>query len=118
MVSPDFGRTIPRPHRGAGAPKVSSLAEMGQPLSWLSRQAYTPRKWAVIVHLEIRSINPERAALPITATGYRSHFHECGTIEARGGDVVAQVTAWLDEEAASPEWQAHLARAKQGELFG
>lgn len=79
---------------------------------------YTPRKWTVIAHLEIRSINPERAALPITATGYLSHFHECGTIEARGGDVVAQVTAWLDEEAASPEWQAHLARAKQGELFG
>lgn len=79
---------------------------------------YTPRKWTVIAHLEIRSIRPEREALPITATGYLSHFHECGTIEARGGDVVAQVTAWLDEEATTPEWQAHLARAKQGELFG
>lgn len=79
---------------------------------------YTPRKWTVIAHLEIRSIRPERAALPITATGYRSHFHECGTIEARGGDVVAQVIAWLDEEATTLEWQAHLARAKQGELFG
>lgn len=27
-----------------------------------------------VAHLEIRSIAPERATLPITATGYRSHF--------------------------------------------
>jgi hypothetical protein len=34
-----------------------------------------------------------------------------------GGDVVAQVTAWLDEEATKPEWQAQVARSRQGELF-
>lgn len=79
--------------------------------------AYTPRKWGVIAHLEIRSIAPERAPLPISTTGYRSHFHACGTVEARGGDVVAQVVAWLDEEATTPEWQAHVARSRQGELF-
>lgn len=79
---------------------------------------YTPRKWTVIAHLEIRSIHPERAALPITGTGYLSHFHECGTIEARGGDVAAQVTAWLDAEATKPDWQAQLAGSKQGDLFG
>jgi hypothetical protein len=78
---------------------------------------YTPRKWNAIAHLEIRSVAPDRAPLPITRTGYRSHFHECGTVEAHGGDVVAQVTAWLDEEATKPEWQAHIARTKQGELF-
>jgi hypothetical protein len=78
---------------------------------------YTPRKWSIIAHLEIRSISPERAALPITRTGYRSHFHECGTVEGHGGDVVAQVTAWLDEEATKPEWQVQVAHSKQGELF-
>lgn len=78
---------------------------------------YTPRKWSIIAHLEIRSISPERAALPITSTGYYSHFHECGTIEARGGDVVAQVITWLDEEATKPEWQTHETRHRQGELF-
>lgn len=78
---------------------------------------YTPRKWSIIAHLEIRSITPERAPLPITETGYRSHFHPIGTVEAHGGDVVAQVTAWLDEEAAKPEWQAHQQRRRQGELF-
>ena len=30
---------------------------------------YTPRKWGVIAHLEIRGITPEGAALPITTTG-------------------------------------------------
>ena len=78
---------------------------------------YTPRKFNAIAHLEIRSIAPEGAPLPITSTGYRSHFHPIGTVEAHGGDVVAQVTAWLDEEALRAEWQAHVNRSKQGELF-
>lgn len=78
---------------------------------------YTPLKWNVIAHLEIRSITPERAKLPITDTGYRSHFHQPGTIEALGGDVVAQLIAWLDEEAAKPAWRAHIDASRQGELF-
>lgn len=44
---------------------------------------YCPRLFGgIIAHLEIRSIEPPRAPLPITETGYLSHFHECGTIEA------------------------------------
>jgi hypothetical protein len=78
---------------------------------------YTPCKWGVIAHLEIRSINPPDAPLPISKTGYLSHFHPCGTVEANGGDVVAQVTAWLDEAAAKPEWLRHLETSRQGELF-
>lgn len=78
---------------------------------------YTPLKWRVIAHLEIRSVTPERARLPITDTGYRSHFHPPGTIEAHGGDVVAQVITWLDEEAAKPAWRRYLDASRQGELF-
>ena len=78
---------------------------------------YTPLKWGVIAHLAVRSIAPERARLPITSTGYRSHFHQPGTIEAHGGDVVAQVVAWLDEEATKPEWRACIERSRQGNLF-
>jgi hypothetical protein len=55
--------------------------------------------------------------LPITRTGYLSHFIQPGTIEAHGSDVVAQVTAWLDEEATKPDWRAHVERSKQGDLF-
>lgn len=78
---------------------------------------YTPLKWSVIALLEIRSVNPERARLPITDTGYRSHFHPPGTIEAHGDDVVAQVIAWLDEEAAKPAWRRYSDASRQGELF-
>jgi hypothetical protein len=31
--------------------------------------------------------------------------------------VVAQIVAWLDEEAAKPEWRAYAAKSRQGELF-
>lgn len=62
-------------------------------------------------------MKPEGARLPITATGYRSYFHKPGTIETLGGDVVAQVIAWLDEEAANPEWRAYAEAGRQGELF-
>lgn len=78
---------------------------------------YTPLKWSVIAHLVIRSVRPERAPLPITDTGYLSHFHQPGTIEAHGSDVVAQIIAWLDAEALKPEWRQVLDRSRQGSLF-
>jgi hypothetical protein len=78
---------------------------------------YTPLKWGVTAHLEVQSIAPPRAPLPITETGYRSHFHPRGTIEARGGDVVAQVIVWLDDAAAEPAWQRYIEANRQGELF-
>ncbi|HEV7234510.1 MAG TPA: hypothetical protein VGN36_09705 [Sphingorhabdus sp.] len=79
---------------------------------------YAPLKWNSIAHLEIRSIAPAGAPLPITSTGYRSHFHQPGTVEAHGGDVVAQVTAWLDGEAkVNREWLAHVESNRQGSLF-
>jgi len=78
---------------------------------------YTPLRWGVIAHLSIRSIKPARAPLPISNAGYLSHFLPPGTVEALGGDVVAQVVAWLDEEAAKPEWQRYRNASRQGELF-
>lgn len=78
---------------------------------------FTPRYFGVMEHLAIETIAPAQAPLPITGTGYRSHFMQPGTIAAHGGDVVAQVRAWLDEEAASPAWQAHVAATRQGSLF-
>lgn len=78
---------------------------------------YTPRRWTVIDHLDIRSVKPERAPLPITGTGYRSHFMQPGTIDAHGGDVVAQVRAWLDGEAATLEWREYVEAGRQRDLF-
>lgn len=76
---------------------------------------YTPLR--SMAHLAIQSIKPENALLPITETGYRSHFHPPGTIEAHGGDVVTQVIAWLDEEAAKPAWKQFVESSRQYRLF-
>lgn len=78
---------------------------------------YTPLKWGTVAHLEIRSVAPEGVPLPVSFSGYRSNFHQPGTIEAHDADVVTQVVAWLDEKAASPEWRAHELKARQLSLF-
>lgn len=46
-------------------------------------------------HLELETSG--RVPLPVTATGYRSHFMPSGILE---DDPCEQVRAWLDHEAA------------------
>lgn len=67
-------------------------------------------------HLDIRSIAPERAPLPITETGYRSHFLHSEEIEVAGGPA-AYVETWLNVMAESAEWQAHEVSSRQLSLF-
>ena len=80
---------------------------------------YKPKEFGgAIAHLELKSINPPRAPLPMTETGYRSHLHPVGTIEQDyGGDVVACVTEWLIEEAKSKKWKKYIEDSKQFVLF-
>lgn len=52
-------------------------------------------------HLEIRSEG--RIPLPLTETGYRSHFTPIGQIAAYGG-ALRYVADWLDAEAARKGW--------------
>lgn len=78
---------------------------------------YQPEKFGLMSHLELRTVRPEGAALPVTETGYRSHFIEPGTVENFEGGVVAYVTAWLEEEARSKEWQKKQLQSRQPELF-
>ncbi|MEP4987389.1 MAG: hypothetical protein ABJV68_06820 [Paracoccaceae bacterium] len=77
---------------------------------------YFPNKWNVVAHLEVRSIAPKNAPLPITETGYLSHHHPIGTVEAAEGTLVEQVTAWLDDKAKSKAWQCHVEVSRQGSL--
>lgn len=67
-------------------------------------------------HLDIRSIAPERAPLPITETGYRSHFLHPNEIAELGGPV-AYVEAWLNDMAQSADWAKQEARRRQLTLF-
>lgn len=78
---------------------------------------YIPLDMGIIAHLEIEAINPPCAPLPMTETGYWSHFHKPGTIEAHGDGVIQFVTDWLNEEAKSKEWQNYVEASRQGQLF-
>src|SRR5579863_8491013 len=58
-----------------------------------------------IAHLEVTSIDPKNAPLPITKTGYISRVVQGVDIEAEGG-TVAYVRAWLEYKAAkSAKWR-------------
>lgn len=63
---------------------------------------YTPDKFGVVDHIELRT--EDRAPLPVTETGYRSHFIGKGTVAHHGG-AIAFVTRWLDHEAERTGWR-------------
>ncbi len=67
-------------------------------------------------HLEVRSIAPENAPLPITETGYRSHFIPAAMVKDAGG-AIAFVQAWLDASAKSVTWKNYVAQSRQLSLF-
>ena len=61
-------------------------------------------KVAFCTEFDHQSIAPARAHLPITDTGYRSHFTSPDTVIAYGGPV-AFVEAWLETESQAPDWR-------------
>lgn len=63
--------------------------------------AFTPEAFGMVDHIELRTQN--KAPLPVTETGYRSHFMGKGTVAHHGGAVVF-VTTWLDHEAEGSGW--------------
>ena len=70
-------------------------------------------------HLEIESVKPARAALPITETGYRSHFIDAKTVTNAGGPA-AYVEAWFEDAGATKCWhkcQTRQAASNQLSLF-
>lgn len=67
-------------------------------------------------HIEVESVNPKMAPLPITETGYRSHFMPALELLNAGGPVTF-VTAWLDREAKGKNWEKRQAVRQQGDLF-
>lgn len=79
---------------------------------------YWSLKWNAISHLEIRSVVPECSPLPITETGYKSHFFQPDSVEFINGSLVETVIQWLDDEAKSKEWLDFVEASRQGDLFG
>lgn len=66
--------------------------------NWAS--AYRDTYGHDMAHIELRSGDQP---LPVTETGYRSHFIPRPNIEAHGG-LEAFVCKWLDETAAETSW--------------
>jgi hypothetical protein len=81
---------------------------------WLGMSKQMPQ--AATSHLEIRTVSPAQAALPVTDTGYRSHFLPSGAVESAGGPV-AYIQAWLDEAAKAPSWKRKDEQSRQLSLF-
>ena len=75
---------------------------------------HTPNYAGEIDHVELHTENRQR--IPVTDTGYRSHFCHESQIEPYGS-ALSFVQAWLDHEAQSPEWRAYEFASRQLDLF-
>jgi hypothetical protein len=76
----------------------------------------TLEKQRYVDHLQVRTLDPLRAPLPITETGYRSHFIPKDTIENSGGPET-YVSKWLDRAATGKPWSEIEANVRQYALF-
>jgi len=75
-----------------------------------------PEDDLITQHIEIRS--QDKRLLPITETGYRSHFMNGDEALAEfDNDPVAFVLWWLDEAAKDPLWKRKAEDDRQGSLF-
>ena len=66
-------------------------------------------------HLQIEAIEPARAPLPVTETGYRSSFLNQSVIG--DGSPEDFVLAWLDDAASDRRWPEREAALRQYSLF-
>ena len=87
-------------------------------LEWQGRTirlTYDPLKYKVIDHLEIHSEDGD--PLPITKTGYRSHFFGPAKPSLAKSEIENLVRNWLNREAKSADWQKYEAECIQLSLF-
>ena len=65
-------------------------------------------------HIEIHT--EDRTPVPITETGYKSHFFPTGGL-GEFETAVDFVRAWLEHDAESKKWKAQALAAQQLSLF-
>ncbi|WP_066769262.1 hypothetical protein [Sphingobium sp. CCH11-B1] len=73
-------------------------------LEWrglLVQITYEQQQW--VDHIQIETVEPIRAPLPITETGYRSNFIAKGLVDEAGG-AGAFVESWLNRAAVDRTW--------------
>lgn len=74
---------------------------------------HTPDYFRGMDHIEVESEN--LAVLPITETGYRSHFMRSEEVKTCGGPV-SFVRQWLDEEGKTKQWLNYVEISRQYSL--
>lgn len=67
-------------------------------------------------HIELTIIQPKDAILPITETGYRSHFIASDQLAAAGGPTQF-LLEWIERESKTKRWQQTELRWRQLSLF-
>ena len=76
---------------------------------------YRKRRWkSDFDHIELQV--KDGRIIPVTETGYRSHFLPAGIVEEHGGPE-SYVLAWLDHEAENPDWKKRESASRQMSLF-
>jgi len=97
---------------------MSAIKNIDAILRWEGRTirlSYTPCKWSVIDHLEIRV--DDRQPIPITETGYKSHFFGPCDPDLTAEQITTLVQDWIAREAQSENWQRLEKERKQLLLF-
>ena len=74
---------------------------------------YLSKGWS---HIEIIVVTPKTAPLPITETGYRSHFLDEDLLKRSGGPVPFFLD-WIEREAPTKAWAKTEFKWRQGDLF-
>ncbi|MGH1432564.1 MAG: hypothetical protein ACRBB4_15785 [Neptuniibacter sp.] len=96
-------------------------------LHWLDYETeitHTPSKYKcfeeaygyAMSHVEIKTIKPEQASLPITDTGYRSIYITAPELTDHGG-AKAFILKALNDAAANPAWKSAELQRRQLSLF-
>ena len=76
---------------------------------------YRENRWnSDFDHIELHA--EKGRIIPVTETGYRSHFLQTGIVDEYGGPEEF-VCAWLDHEAQNPDWKKREEAARQMSLF-
>lgn len=86
-------------------------------LDWhgfLIQVTFEPQRF--VDHIQIETLEPQRAPLPITETGYRSHFILKGAVEELGSPA-DYFLAWLDATCKTKGWHRIEEKARQYELL-
>jgi hypothetical protein len=96
---------------------TEELVWRGTSVSVVYKPDHAGHKDFRLSHLEVRVVAPEGAPLPVTDTGYRSHFLPAGIVEEEGGPA-RFVEGWLNAEAQTKAWRRIEARWLQPDLFG